>query len=333
MEEQYQSRYNLPPINFNFSSESKIYVKDDVYPYNTTDDFSYKPLFTSSFNLTENKDYFVNIIEDSKEFNEDLTSPLSSLSSSSNSSTTSLSSPSIHSPSLQYLSNDLNSYIYPYRYEPLSMIIPEPPKKEFTNLNSNPNFFPSFNIFLRSFTFYPSGKIDRTWRNLVIWSILLTLLCYLDPFEAKYINRFITPIRYFVICLTIISLIFRIIIIFVQNNNSFKSYIKSHTISTTNNNNNNNNNNSSPTDTETQQQQQDATVINMEQNYQYARNTRESNNENSGGFAEPSLFRGCCAGCCTGECCNLRNANCRDCVNYTLAGCLNAICCFASQQN
>ncbi|CAG8615939.1 9677_t:CDS:2 [Rhizophagus irregularis] len=58
---------------------------------------------------------------------------------------------------------------------------------------------------------------------------------------------------------------------------------------------------------ETQQQQEDATVINMEQNNQLTTNTRDAQDENSGGWG----------------------ANCRDSLNYCLAGCLNALCCFS----
>ncbi|CAB4435709.1 unnamed protein product [Rhizophagus irregularis] len=351
---------NKDEIN-SYNSESNK-MKKELTNYSSSIEPSYI-INSNTFNPTKNNDYFINIFEDSKDskdskqskqsnfnnFNKNLSSPLSSLSSSSNSSTISLSlpSPSIYSPSsLSSLStqstqnnsllNELSLYIKPYSYEPLYMKVPEI-KKEFIKFKPKPNFFfPKFNIiFFRPFTIYPSGKIDRIWRYLIIWSILLSLICYLDPFEAKYLYRFITPIKYFVICLTVISLIFRVIIIFVQND-SFKSYIKSYTTTSTTNTtsnttNENNNNTSSQTYTETQQQQEDATVINMEQNNQLTTNTRDAQDENSGGFAKSSLFGGCCDGCYCCSCCNGGGwgANCRDSLNYCLAGCLNALCCFS----
>ncbi|CAB4382323.1 unnamed protein product [Rhizophagus irregularis] len=350
---------NKDDIN-SYNSESNK-MKKELTNYSSSIEPSYI-INSNTFNPTKNNDYFINIFEDSKDskdskqskqsnfnnFNKNLSSPLSSLSSSSNSSTISLSlpSPSIYSPSsLSSLStqstqnnsllNELSLYIKPYSYEPLYMKVPEI-KKEFIKFKPKPNlFFPKFNIiFFRPFTIYPSGKIDRIWRYLIIWSILLSLICYLDPFEAKYLYRFITPIKYFVICLTVISLIFRVII-FVQND-SFKSYIKSYTTTSTTNTtsnttNENNNNTSSQTYTETQQQQEDATVINMEQNNQLTTNTRDAQDENSGGFAKSSLFGGCCDGCYCCSCCNGGGwgANCRDSLNYCLAGCLNALCCFS----
>ncbi|GES79106.1 hypothetical protein GLOIN_2v1845638 [Rhizophagus clarus] len=316
MKGQYQSMYNnnSSPINSYSSEMKKIYDNDDINSYNTTLDEvkelinypSFKPSYNNS---TNNNDYFINIYEDSKplNFHKNLSSPLSSLTSSSNSSTTSLSlslpSPSIHSPPLttyDSLSNELSHYIKPYSYEPLYMIVPEI-KKEFTKSNPKTNFFPKINLFIRPFTIYSSGKFDRLWRQLFIWSILLTLLCYSDPFEAKYIYKFVTPIRYFTICLTLISLTFRIIIIFAKND-LFKSYIKSYTtftttnttFNTTSNTTNENNNTSTQTYTESQQQQNDATIINMEQNNQFETNTREIRNENSAGFVKPTLFGGCC---------------------------------------
>jgi hypothetical protein len=199
----HQPMYNLPTINsysINFSSETKkTFDNDNINSYNTNLDemkeLTNEPSYIN-FNPTKNNDYFINISEDPKKlkFHENLSSPLSSFPSSLNSSTISLSlpspstyspstySPSSYSPSLStqnaYLSNELCQYIKPYSYEPLYMKIPEI-KKEFTKSNPKTNVFPKINIFLRPFTFYPSGKIDRIWRYLVRWSILLTLLCYL----------------------------------------------------------------------------------------------------------------------------------------------------------
>lgn len=68
----------------------------------------------------------------------------------------------------------------------------------------------------------------------------------------------------------------------------------------------------------------------MEQNNQLTTNTRDAQDENSAGFVKSSLFGGCCDGCYCCGCCNNRgwDANSRDCLNYCLAGCLNAFCCF-----
>lgn len=213
MKGQYQSMYmyNSSPIissySNNFSSETKKVYGDDINSYNNTKSDEMQELINySSIEPSYINSHIINIFEDSKiskqsNFNKDLSSPLSSLSSSSNSSTTSLSlpspsiySPSIYSPSLSTLStqsiqnslsNELYRYIKPYSYEPLYMKVPEI-KKEFIKSNPKTNFISKFNIFFRPFTIYPSGKIDRIWRYLVIWSILLSLICYLVSLNFIY---------------------------------------------------------------------------------------------------------------------------------------------------
>src|SRR6266498_872607 len=105
MRGQYQSIYNLLPISSysnNFSSKAKIYDKDDFYNtvYNTDSFINDSPL---TFSPIENKDYSIDIFDDSKEFSsyeESLASSSSTTLSSTSTISLPLSSSSTYSPSL-----------------------------------------------------------------------------------------------------------------------------------------------------------------------------------------------------------------------------------------